>query len=411
MIEKNDIVTLQIERMAFGGKGVGTIDGMVCFVPGTLPGETVKVKITGIRKNHVTALPLEVIEADASRVEPVCPFALTPSGSKQRPVYCPGCAYQHVDYQRELELKDAQFRDFLERSIDDFPCSAIESPLASPEALNYRNKIVLHTYFERGNIDLGYFLEDNQTVLDIDACPLADAAINETLSELRADPGFKHTLHDKMRFTLRYTPAKGVLYWRNNAPAGASWLKQETCIGSISVPMDSFFQVNSAVCDLLIQEVVGIIERFKPGLVIDLYCGVGLFSAAAASAGVEKVVGLDVDGAAVKAAEYNLAQRNCQGTFITGKAEKLMREVCSEADNGENPLLIVDPPRNGLARNVCHSILNSAVKGLVYISCGPDTLARDLKILTDGGFKLTKTRLIDMFPRTSHFETITLLER
>ena len=395
----DDIFKIEIEDLTFGGAGIGRIDGKVCFVPRVLPGEKVEVEIKKEKPDYYTSRLLKVLEPAPERIEEECPF-----GS-----FCPGCAYQHCSYKYENELKDRQMRDFLTRSlpVDNCEFGVWQAP---EKPLGYRNKLVLHVEKDGARTLLGYIHEGNQTVLDVPACPLACEPINEKLSELRSSKGFFHSLHKGQTFTLRYTRQAGVSYWRNAPKAGLSWLKEELPFGNFSVPAGSFHQVNPFGSAALIENTTAVLQREKPEAVIDLYCGSGLFGVTAALAGVSRVLGIEIDKQAVESARYNLNQHGLKNAeIIAADAAKVFDEAVEKLP--ESAILIVDPPRGGLGKKVKRGIAQSKLKGLIYVSCSPDTLGRDLKMFHNNGFSLKYARMINMFPRTSHFETFTYLTR
>jgi 23S rRNA (uracil1939-C5)-methyltransferase len=410
--KKNNEYEIDIESIAYGGSGVGRReDGKVVFVKYVLPGERVLVKEKKERTDYVRAVLVRVLKSSPQRTESNCLLPVGADGvGKECFAKTPGCLYQEYTYDEELRIKNTQFKAFIGDS------SNILEPFPAPEILHYRNKITLHVTDDHGDISLGYNEEKGQDVIDVERCPLAKKEINETLCELRGDPGFKQTIREGMTFTLRYTENDGVQYWRNNPPSNASWLKEKTCLGNISVPIGSFFQVNPSVTDILITKVKEVIEEFNPQSVIDLYCGCGLFSIVSAKAGVEIITGLDSDENSIKAAEYNAKQYDIKDAlFLTNFADKGFEELLEEhrrRTQGElsDTVLIVDPPRNGLGRRVKKCIKESRFKGIIYISCAPDTLQRDIGFLQEAGYQVSSAQMLDMFPRTSHFESLVVLK-
>ena len=395
----NNNFEIEIEKVTFGGSGLGRIDGKVCFVPRVIPGELVEVEIKKEKKDYNTSRLLQVLKPSPSRIEEECPYGK----------FCPGCAYQHIDYKYENEMKDKQMRDFLERNIpiDDCEFGEYQAP-ESP--YRYRNKIVLHVEKDGPRTLLGYMYEGNQTVLDIEQCPLACDEINEKLAELRSDKGFFHSLHKGQSFTLRYTKENGVVYWRNAPKAGQSWLKEEMPFGKFSVPVGSFHQVNNYGSAALIENVTTILKKEKAEAVLDLYCGSGLFGVTAALAGVPEVLGIEIDEQAVESARYNLRQHGAENAkVIASNVGKVFEKTVAELP--ESAVLIVDPPRSGIGKELKKSVVKSKIKRLIYISCSPDTLGRDLNMFHNNGFSLKFARMVNMFPRTSHFETFTYLTR
>lgn len=404
-----DFFELKIERTAFGGAGVGRVGGKVVFVPGTIPGETVKIFIRSEKKDYMTGRLTSIIESSPDRIEPICPFAIRPVRPGTTDSFCPGCSYQHMTYEREVEEKNAQFSEMLSRlTIED----ALQEPVPSDPYIGYRNKLTFHASSEDGLVKLGYFMDDNQTVLDIPQCPLARKEINEKLSLLRADPGFSHTLRDKMTFTMRHTDADGVVCWRNKPGIKLKDLCENSAAGKLQVPPGSFFQINRCGMDALIKDVVETIGRICPDNIIDLYCGAGLFSAAAAPLIKGKLTGIDCDPETIKTASKNvekLAPGRCK--FIAARADKVIRDILNGKNKIGRTLLITDPPRAGLDAKTCEAIAQSGPEGIIYISCAPDTLCRDLGFLLKASYSVKTARMVDMFPRTSHFESVTYLEK
>ncbi len=403
---------LKVDEITFGGRGVGRVNGKVCFLPAVAPGDIVLARLDKDKNDYIQAYPLEIIEPGPGRCEPVCPLAVRPCSRLSRgriPEYCPGCAYQHLEYELELSIKQQQFVSFLER-LPDYKGIKIADPFGSPEQLEYRNKITLHAAVGDGATRLGYFGRDNQTVMDIPDCPLAMPELRGLLKAERENKGFFHSLKQGMEVTLR-RDSRQTLLWRGNPPKNASWLREDYPFGSLSIPCGSFSQVNPDVASVLVNRVTQFIMVSKAVNVIDLYCGAGLFACAAAKAGVAKVRAADSDGPAIVAAEYNL--KNCEhpdAKAIAGNAGTLIDDLAAELDPAET-MLIVDPPRTGLDRQTRDKLCNYGFAGVIYVSCSPDTLCRDLSVLIKRGYNLKSAGLLDMFPRTSHFESVCYLEK
>lgn len=390
---------LRIRSVAYGGKGVAEHDGKVCFVPHALPGEVVRATVRREHKTYTDMQLASVVSASTERREPACPLVT---------LGCPGCAYQHASYEEELRLKQGQLVDLLTR-IGGIDAGVVGPPVGAPHPLGYRNKLVLHAAVDRGDGTLGYVAEDNQTVVDVPRCPLAAEPINALLAELRAKPGFLRSLRAGMDLTFRWTPADGAMHWRSKPDAKAVWLKEDTAVGRVSVPRGSFFQVNPAVADLMLEHVLGILRASMAVRVIDLYGGVGLFAVAAARAGWREVVVVDSDEEAGRAAEHNLELTKAKVRVLVQDAGRALPKLLRADD--PRTVLIIDPPRAGLEPRVVSAIRAGQPGEVVYVSCGPDTLARDLRLLAAAGYAVVETRLFDMFPRTAHFESVTVLRR
>jgi 23S rRNA (uracil1939-C5)-methyltransferase len=396
---------LEITDIAFGGNGLGRKDGFVYFVPGTIPGELIVVEETSRKKNFGTAKLVEILRSSQNRISPACSLAFRPPENNKSVVeHCPGCSYQHVKYEEEIRIKNRHLENFIRHNLKIDPATVMDVPVPSPSDLNYRNKIVLHLSKNR----LGYFAEDNVSIIDVDNCPLADIEINAKLAEIRQDLNKYSGSSD---ITFRYTLKDQVQFWIENRSVDGV-LEEETAFGVLEVPCGSFFQVNPKCADLLAAETAKMANDSKASSLIDLYCGCGFFSIAAAKAGIESVIGVDSDPVTIKSAVKNavtlgLADK-CR--FSAKSAEVFMTEN-SRNMKSEETVVLLDPPRGGLSLKLKNQMISTGVKKLIYISCAPDMMGRDMKFLCECGFKLKKARLFDMFPRTSHFETIAYLEK
>lgn len=386
--------TIEITGMAYRGRGVGRRDGKVVFVSGVIPGECVRVRTVRSCKSYDEADLVAVERSAPSRRVPECPYV----GS------CQGCCYQHLDYAEEMRLKDSQLQDFLRR-IPEVPPEARQAPVPSPEPLYYRNKIVLHTVGTKDGLRLGYVGADNRTVVPIDCCALALPEINAALARW---PEFSASFKPGDRITFRHTPDRGVLWWNAKHPP-EEMLTEYILPGAVQLPAAGFFQVNRPVADLLMREVIQLVRSLRIDSMLDLFCGSGMFALAAADAGVERVAGVDVDGAAIRLAGRNAAALNVPFIrFSAVPVERMLRGLPSSPP-GENNLWLVDPPRQGLDARTLEGLLKHHPAHLLYISCAPDTLARDLAKLCASVYRVERVRLFDMFPRTYGFESLVLL--
>jgi 23S rRNA (uracil1939-C5)-methyltransferase len=415
-------ITLTISDVVYPGKGLARMsNGCVVFVPGVLPGEVVRVNIVKQAKNFAEGRLAEVVEASQHRVTPVCPLAAV----------CPGCRYQHVDYREEIKLKQSQFVNLLERQarVDTSGCPP---PISSSQPIEYRNKITLHAAVGKkragvrpfelrsghgagatlaGHRVLGYFADDNESVIDVDHCPLAMPAINEILKSIRKNKEFVQSLRTNMVVTLRNTKNGGTVFWKGKAEPGKPWLAESTSLGKLFVPRGSFFQINPFVADRLVDHVVEHIEKINPASVIDLYCGAGLFAVAVGARlpNVGQILGIDEDAEAIEAAELNAsARRLTKVKFTAAPALKGLKQAFKLVDP-KKTALIVDPPRTGLEKGIVELIKAERPMDIVYVSCAADTLVRDMALVRQRGYQALSTRLLDMFPRTPYFESVTHL--
>ena len=400
---------LTLDDVAFGGKAVGRHEGKVCFVLGALPGERVRVRPVNNRAAFTDAEILEILAPSPDRIVPACPLALAPRLKSEISHFrlpCPGCSYQHVTYPAELALKQRQLDSLLERHAGVSPDICLPA-VAAPAALGYRNKMVLHAQIDGREVRVGYYAADNTTVIDVPACPLAMAPLNDCLAERRADPSFRRTLRDAMPVTFRWTDRDGALWWRGHATEKNVWLVEASILGPLSVPRGSFYQMNPAMADLLVAAVRDRLAALQPAAAVDLFCGIGVFALAAALAGVPRVVGVDVDGPGLKAADYNARQRKLASiAWRAGTADEGLGNLPADFP-WRDTVLIVDPPRTGLGRDVIQQISRHRPARVIYISCAADTMTRDAKWLQEATYRLESCQLFDMFPRTAHFESVT----
>ena len=412
-MQLDEQIELEITDLAYGGRGVARHDGRVVFVPDTAVGERVRARIVKLHAKFAEAELMEILQASPARVSPACPLV----------GICPGCCYQHLNYDEELRAKTMQLKSLMQRiaHLDQFKLLPSQP---APQPLGYRNKIVLHTAPGK----LGYFAHDNQTILDVPACPLADPRINARLAELRADgmpPTDTAPVSVPSPLTIRCTTKDGAQDWFGTPDPRAPWLREDTVLGELRVPRGSFFQVNPAVANLLTTAVQAKIKAWQPSIFWDVYCGVGLFALAAAAIGVPEVAGVDNDGAAIRAARHNA--RNLSTEVQATRAQAAGAQVAkahferldaaaglrrlAQAHPGTDPLIMLDPPRTGLERNVIATLKELRPSRVIYSSCAADTLARDLAQLIPSGYQLESLQIFDMFPRTMHFECLACLVR
>lgn len=381
---------------------MGRFEGAVVFVPRTLTGELVRVGVTKKRRRYWEAEPIEILERSKLRIEPLCAlFGL-----------CPGCSYQHADYQEEVRIKERQLNAFFNRQLRVAPVVYLPSVAASND-MGYRNRLTFHASVG-SDVLLGYVGEDNQRVLDVPRCPLGHGAINEAIKKHRDNGAWMRSLSHGQEVLFRYTPQDGVQTVTKNQIVGLdttqtrhpAWITENTVLGAIRAPTAGFFQVNIEIADALTEHVSQLIREIAPRTVADLYSGVGLFALAARKSGVERVFGVDTDGEAIEAARRNTAALGLDPIgFFTSTAENFIRNR-SNIDEPSSTLWIVDPPRRGLDPRVTALALERTPSHILYVSCAPDTLARDLAALIRAGYQVQSVRLFDMFPRTPHFETV-----
>lgn len=367
-------VTLTISDIAFGGEGVGRIDEFVVFVPFVITGEEVEAEITEVKKQFARARLLRVVTPSALRVSPRCAYF----GE------CGGCQYQHVEYATQLEWKRKQVAALMER-IGGFSQERVKAVIPSPASYGYRNRVMVRSQWDkpRQALNIGFIRADNRLVVDVEECQIAEPALNEQLRRVRAQPPPKGGLKVVLRI----------------APEG--W----------DVPPDSFFQNNFFILPRLIEVVRDCVRDAGSRFLVDAYCGVGFFAIELADV-VEAFVGVEIDHPAVLAAKRNAAARGrANGQFLEGNAEALLPSILKRFDAAATTV-VIDPPRTGCPGPGLEALRRNRPAQILYISCHPATLARDLNVLCrEGVFELSGITPLDLFPQTQHVECVADLRR
>jgi 23S rRNA (uracil1939-C5)-methyltransferase len=373
---------LQFYALAYGGAAVGRLaDGRICFVPGGLPGERALIRLTAEKKRYTTGRIVELLTSSPDRCEAACPL----SG------ICPGCAYMHCRRETELFWKDRQLRDFLVRGglADE---SAVLPAFTAGNTLHYRNKLLLH---RAADGSYGYYGEDNRTVFPVDRCLLAAEEINELIPQALGDEAL-----------FRCTAKDGAV----QVSGERELVLHEFLSGAGEFLVDGrvFFQTNPAVASALVaavkQKVCGASE------ILELYCGVGVFSIALA----DEYPGLKTTGIELNRRAIGLAKENARRHQVSERCRFFAEDAgksLKKWNDRRDLTLLLDPPRGGVEKTTLKKILAVNAGKVIYISCAADTLCRDLKEFAAAGYRVKSSQVFDMFPRTAHFEVLTVLEK
>ncbi|HZL13881.1 MAG TPA: class I SAM-dependent RNA methyltransferase [Verrucomicrobiae bacterium] len=364
-----DKISMTIHDIAFGGEGVGRIDDFVVFVPFVIVGETVEAEIIEVKKNFARAKLLRVEKSSPERVTPECRYF----GA------CGGCQYQHIAYPAQLKIKHKQISDLFER-VGKIPADKIAPVIPSPQPYGYRNRIMIRSQWNgpAKKLVIGFIRADNHFVEDIEECKIAEPAISEQIKHVRANPPPKGGI----KIVLRIPPE--------------NW----------DVPPDSFFQNNFFLLPELVGTVRGFLKSSGVKHLVDLYCGVGFFGIELADL-VESFVGVEYEQLAIKSARKNVATRKISnGEFISATVEEVLPELLKKF-SPEKTSVILDPPRKGCLPETLNLLRETRPAQVIYVSCHPATMARDLNILcADGVFELARVQPLDMFPQTQHIECV-----
>ncbi|MGD0060612.1 MAG: class I SAM-dependent RNA methyltransferase [Verrucomicrobiia bacterium] len=393
---------LDIATVAFGGDGIGRVDNFVVFVPFVIEGERVEVEIVEVKRRYATADLARVITPSPKRVEPRCPYYAN----------CAGCQYQHIEYSHQLELKRRQIRDVFER-IGKIANPPIESVVGSPREYHYRNKIVVH-----GPGKPGFWSVRGRSIIGIEQCPIAGEEVNAKLAEVSQQP------LENVHLTIRANSERQVWTYTETRRASVDPLDAEesaeiavvetiteNILGkTLHVPLGSFFQVNREVIELALKHVRAMFAASGCKTLVDAYCGVGLFALMLADL-AGHVYGIEEDKKAIQAANDNAQRLGLKSyDFYPGKTERLLFYTLRQC-NLDETCLILDPPRSGCAPVVLKTLREQKPRKIIYVSCAPPMLARDIKQLVAHGYRLERVTPFDMFPQTAHCEAVAELTR
>lgn len=376
--------TVEIESLAIGGRGVGRIDGVVVFVEETAPGDVVEIEITSAKSNFAEGRWIKLVRASQHRVTPPCPVANR----------CGGCSWQHVSYPEQLRQKRRLIVETLKRigGANDIE-SVVKDVRPSPKQWRYRNRVQLH--HSRGQ--LGFFAKQSHEIINIDDCLITDERLTREFASLRAR-------------TLDLGPGRSEIFIVDHD--GVNQANANT-IGERSSGDAPFSQVNSAINQELIGWVLEIAQSLAhEGLnamrVLELYAGSGNFSFALAQRLAQwQITAVELNADSVSKACNKIQRLGLSNLeFVQADALTFCRSLRPEFD-----LLILDPPRTGCDAALVDWINQSNIPNIVYISCHPATLARDLKSLIAQNYALTMAQPFDMFPQTDHVECLTHLRR
>ncbi|MGP8236490.1 MAG: class I SAM-dependent RNA methyltransferase [Limisphaerales bacterium] len=369
-----DQVRLTIEDIAFGGEGVGRVGEFVVFVPFVALGETVEAQLIEVKKRFGRARLVKVLKPSPERVTPQCRYFRE----------CGGCQYQHLQYAAQLGIKHKQISDLFAR-LGGLPPGLVDPVIPCPNPYGYRNRLMIRSQWDKfkQGLNIGFIRADNRLVVDIEECQIAEPALNARITQVRQHPPPKGGIKVVLRV------------------AAEGW----------EVPPDSFFQNNFFLLPALVETVR---QRWREGgarFLIDAYCGVGFFSVELADL-VEEFVGVEVDAAAIKAARKNaLSHGRNNGQFLAGDTEELLPRLLRRFEAPQTAV-ILDPPRTGCPASVLETLRQRPPRQIIYVSCHPATLARDLNVLRAGDvFEVSKIVPLDMFPQTQHIECVADVRR
>jgi 23S rRNA (uracil1939-C5)-methyltransferase len=450
--QQGQLIEIDITDLADTGDGIGRFEQLVVFVPDTVPGDRVAVRLQQVKSTYATAKLETLIKTSEHRIRANCIVADK----------CGGCQWQHVDYDYQLKTKQNQVIQALERigGFSDLPLDEILAGKIDnfPQFLGYRNKA---TYplarSAAGQIQAGYYQKGTHKLVNLNQCPVQDPRLDPLLKDVKEDIHWmKWPVYDEKEHTgevrhlsLRIGRRTGEILltliartgdlpgletqasdWLKSYPklvgvclninaaktnvifgsetrciAGLSYLREEFAGLEFQLRANTFFQVNTEAAEALLQVIAAELNLQGNEILVDAYCGIGTFTLPLAKQ-VQIAIGLEVQPEAIAQAELN-AQLNdlTNVTFHIGTVEELLPQLGLKPD-----IVLLDPPRKGCDRTVLETIKEMQPNRIVYVSCKPATLARDLKFLCENGdYKLVRVQPADFFPQTSHVECVAFL--
>jgi 23S rRNA (uracil1939-C5)-methyltransferase len=413
-LETAYMIELELNGMAHGGEAVGRWEGKAVFVPYAIPGELVKVEIVRDKGRYARARLLDVVRPSPERVTPRCPHA-PPHGR------CGGCHWQHIAYEAQLRFKADTVRQQVQR-LGSMAAPPPVTTLPSPSAWQYRNHVEFSLTPEGR---LGFFDPAGRRVVPIRQCQLLEPALAEIFEAMTLDtPGLtrlglrKGSADDDVMLTFESQDDE-LPALETDLPLSACLLTQsgeliqflgnaqiEFRVSSFEfhVSPPTFFQVNTAQAERLLSLANEFLDLGGGETVLDAYCGAGLFTAALAER-AGQVVGIEASPWACRDFEQNLAGVD-NVTLIEAEVGQALPEL-----EGRFDAVVLDPPRGGCEPGVIEALVDKAPRHIVFVSCDPATLARDLKHLLQAGYRLERLQALDMFPQTFHVETCAKLVR
>ncbi|PZD73756.1 23S rRNA (uracil-C(5))-methyltransferase RlmCD [Acaryochloris thomasi RCC1774] len=443
-----------IANLSPTGDGVGRWgeDQRVVFVPDTVPGDRISARLVRVKPKYANAQLQELLEPSTYRIRPHCIVADK----------CGGCQWQPVDYTYQISAKQDQVVQALGR-IGKFQDPPVDEILAAPSPLGYRNKVTYPLTNRRSHgekkVQAGYYRKGSHRLVNLNQCPVQDPHLDPLLAAIKQDiqdlewPVYNEKTHEgiirhlSMRVGRRTEeilitlvvcnddiPVLGAqaAAWMRDHPGivgvclninsertnrifgkrtdcivGRPYLVEEFAGLQFHIRANTFFQIHTEQAEALLEVILAELNLQGHETVLDAYCGIGTLSLPIARHAAQ-VVGLEVQEEAVKSAIANAALNNITNvTFQTGKVERLLSVQDDTPD-----IVLVDPPRKGCSEAVVEQLLELKAPRLVYMSCNPATLARDLKFLCQGGdYQLTRVQPADFFPQTAHVECVAFLER
>lgn len=398
-----------IEKLDHQGRGITRIDGKITFIENALPDEVVDIEIVSSNKNFNEGIIKNIIKKSSKRIEPKCPYYNE----------CGGCNLMHLSYNDQLNYKENKVKEIMDRYAN-IDTKLVNNIVPSPKDFNYRNKVTL-----KCNGKLGYYKRRTNDIINIEKCLLLEDDLNEKILSINnklntnINEVIIRKISDNVSLTLslqkeekeykKYENLNNILTLQVNKKQIN--ITQESNIFAkleefnFIVSPTAFFQVNTLQTINLYNKIKDYIQKFNMPNVLDLYCGTGTIGIYVSDY-VDKLIGVEINPKAIEDAKTNAKNNHIKNAnFYAGDTKTILHKNNFKAD-----VVIVDPPRAGLDKEVISDLIKINPKEIIYVSCDPVTLARDIKLLKEF-YNVLEVTPFDMFPNTYHVENVVALER
>lgn len=385
-----DELEVKIEKIVPGGFGLAFAENLTVFVALAAPGDRLRVKINQIKGKTAFAEIAQIIEPSPDRQEPPCVYF----------GQCGGCDFQQMDYAAQLRAKVAIIKDCLARigKINDAPEIKI---IGSPREFDYRARAQWHVDARRRKI--GYFRRHSHDVIDVKVCPIITPELQALLTELRETIEWETFWSDKIEIEAA-NAGETVSVYSAEIVEPTEELSFDLNGNRYFYDATTFFQGNPFLIEQLIETATA---NAAGAAALDLYCGVGLFTLPLAKK-FERVVGVEASGKAIDFAAKSVENARAENVLLVRED---VNEWLSQNRSETIDFVLLDPPRAGTEKEIVESLLVINPSEISYVSCEPSTLARDLRVLCDGGYRIESIVALDLFPQTHHVETVVRLKR
>ena len=427
-------IELHIHSLGPHGEGISSYADKVVFVPGALPEERVLVKIIQEEKKYLKANLIRVLEPSPQRRQAPCPVF----------EQCGACQVMHLKYEEQVKLKTQIVHNALASYLKKAPCCTLFPCVPSPKELGYRQKMQVIAFDENGKCSIGLYAARSQDFVAIKNCPVASDSANKILEWIQNTPKISdlryiaiRSSHDNQESLVTFVTKSasqdkllhlakklceevdavtGVFHNHNDSQSnrifdsifthlcGKSHIKERINNSYFELSPVSFFQINPDQAENMYNQALELADLKESDLFVDAYCGVGVMAILAAQI-VKKSIGIEVVPEAIEDAQKNAQLNsliNCQ--FVCSSVEDMVESL------EKNAVFLLNPPRKGCDRSVLQNVAKLKPKRIVYISCNPKSLARDLNLLMDLGYVSEEIHPFDLFPQTMHVETVVLLK-